>query len=417
MSGERPRIVSRLGAVAERLKALASGRSPDRAAPVAQRLGEIRATRPDGLVLWLLADAAAETGPAPAIAQDLSRRMGEPVHALITTVLDEEPCPGVAAQALHQVAPVDTNGSVQRFLEHWRPDFGIVVGTPARPHLIHAAAQRGIPLFHAFAERKPEGRLPGYLSAFHTCLAPSAAMANALRSQQKGDRPAIEIAGPLSDTVYALPANAADVDDIALRLGGRPVWLASGVLPEEIPLIEAAHRKAFRSAHRLLLVVIPREAGHGAEIAAYFEEAGWQAGCRSTGSEPEADVQVYVADTENELGLWYRLAPVAFLGGTFQPAGTPADPFAPAALGSAVLHGPFTGESPWRYDKLDSQNASVLVQDSADLGEAIIALLAPDKAASLAQAGWAVTTESAHVVERLAELMESLLETGEASRP
>jgi 3-deoxy-D-manno-octulosonic-acid transferase len=365
----------------------------------------------------MLAETAAEAGPAPAIAQDLSRRLGEPVHTLVTTVRDEALCPGVAAQAIHQIAPVETGGSIQRFLDHWRPDFGVVVGTPARPKLIGAAAQRGIPLFHAFADRKPEARLPGYLDAFHTCLAPSAAVANALRSHFKSDYgPVVEIAGPLSDTVYALPCNASDADDIAARLGGRPVWLAAEVLPGEIPMVESAHRKAYRSAHRLLLVVVPRSSGDGAAAAAQFEAAGWQVGLRSALAEPEPDIQVYVADSEGELGLWYRLAPVSFMGGTFQPAGVPADPYAPAALGSAVLHGPFTGDSPWRYERLDGQNASVLVRNAVDLGEAIIALLAPDKAASLAQGGWAATTESAHVVERLAEIMEEIVDAREAGR-
>ena len=302
-----------------------------------------------------------------------------------------------------------------RFLDHWRPEFGVVVGTPAQPSLISMAAQRGIPVFHAFAERKPDGggKFPSYLAGIDTCLAPSAAVANQIRTQFKAGRVKVEISGPLSDTVYALPANVAETDTLAAMIGGRPVWMASGIVLDEVSLIEAAHRKAFRSAHRLLLMVVPRLPGEADEIAARFEKKGWSVARRSKEEEPVADRQVFIADDPDELGLWYRLAPVSFMGGTLHPDSIPTDPFAPAALGSAVLHGPFTGEAPWRYQRLDTQNASVLVHNAEELGEAIITLFAPDKAASLAQAGWAVTTESAHVVERLAELMEERLTAGE----
>lgn len=370
------------------------------------------------MLIWLVANSAAEVGPGPAIAEELSRRTGEPVHVLATTTRDEPLCPGVAEQVLHPQAPPETETGVLQFLRDWAPDFGIVLGTPNRPSLVTLALRRKIPMYQAFADRRPEasGRFPQYLAGFDTCLAPSAAVANLLRAQFKSGRVSVEISGPLSDTVYALGANAAETDDIAALLGGRPVWLAAGIGPAEVSLIEAAHRKAFRSAHRLLLLLAPRSAEDADTIAQRFEELRWQVARRSREEEPDADIQVFLADIPGELGLWYRVAPVSFMGGTFFPEDIPSDPFAPAALGSAVLHGPFTGDSPWRYLRLDNQNASVLVRNADELGEAIITLLAPDKAASLAQAGWAVTTESAHVVERLAELMEEHLDAIEEAR-
>lgn len=373
--------------------------------------------RPDGVLVWLVSEDASRAGPGPAIAEELSRRTGEAVSILATTVRNEPLCPGVGEKSLHQLAPVETEADVTKFLSHWRPDFGVVIGTPNRPHLVGAAIRQGIPMFHAFAERRPEmaAKLPSYLAGFDTCLAPSAAVANVMKSQFKTGKMSIEISGPLSDTVFAMPANPSETDDMAALLGGRPVWLAAGIGPSEVSIVEAAHRKAFRSAHRLLLLLSPRSREDSDAIAGRLEEAQWTVARRSLDAEPTADVQVYLADEPGELGLWYRLAPVSFMGGTLHPDSTPTDPFAPAALGSAVLHGPFTGESPWRYQRLGEQNASVLVRNSQELGEAIITLLAPDKAASLAQAGWAVTTESAHVVERLAELMEERLVALEAA--
>lgn len=333
--------------------------------------------------------------------------------SVLVTPLDEMPLPAsVEAEVIHQLAPGDTEGTIQRFLGHWRPDFCLTIGFPARPKLLAAAHARGVPLYHASSRRDLSGgtrRFPTYLEGFSICFAPSAAEANLLRSHVRNSDAKVEITGPLTDTVNALPCNEAECDELATLIGGRPVWLAMGVNGLEVGIAEAAHRKAFHSAHRLLMVLVPADPSDGPQIAKRLEKLGWRVALRSEDEEPDGDVQVYIADTKDEGGIWYRLAPATFVGGTLQRNVEPVDPFAPAALGSAVLCGPNHGRNPTRFDVLAAQGASLAVLNAEDLGEAVITLLAPDKAASLAQAGWSVTTESAHVVERLAEVMEELV--------
>ncbi len=373
-----------------------------------EQLGQTEAQRPDGCLVWVLTETSATAGPAPALAQALSGRLEQTVETLVTPI-DETPLvQSVAERTIHQYAPGDTDGTITRFLDHWHPDFCVVIGQPARPNLLIAAKARGIPLYQVAAQRMATSprKLPGYLAAFDTCFASSASEANLLRAHLKNGSTQVEITGPLSDTVYALPCNEAECDDLSKLLGGRPVWLASEVRGPEIDIVEAAHRKAFRSAHRLLLILVPRTGEDAGEIVSRYEERGWRVARRTNLEEPDPETQVYVADTEDEeLGLWYRLAPVSFIGGSLKTDTEPTDPYFAAALGSAVLHGPNLGSNPARFDALEKHAASMPVSNADDLGEAIITLLAPDKAASLAQAGWAATTESAHVVERLAEVM------------
>ncbi|MGR3511377.1 MAG: 3-deoxy-D-manno-octulosonic acid transferase [Paracoccaceae bacterium] len=372
-------------------------------------LGQTRAVRPEGKLVWLMSETAAAAGPGPALAKALTERLEEEVHVLCTP-LDEDPLvASVEHDVIHQFGPTDTDGTVTRFLDHWRPDFGVVIGYPPRPNLFAAAKKRQIPLFHTAAARggtPSTRRLPSYLGCFDTCFAPSASEANILRTYLRGKETRVEITGPMSDTVYALPCNMAECDDLAKLLGGRPVWLAAQVTDAEIDVIEAAHRKAFRSAHRLLLVIVPLDVAQGHAIAERLEAQGWRVALRSQLQEPDPETQVYLADTEDELGLWYRLAPTSFVGGSLTPGSTPTDPFDAAALGSAVLHGPILGPNPARFQALDAHSASLRVTNAEDLADAVITLLAPDKAASLAQAGWTVTTESAHVVERIADVLE-----------
>ena len=359
-----------------------------------------------------------EAGPAPALATALSRLRQVPVTCLVTTDVEGPLLPSLAAQAIHHVAPEESSAAIQRFLDHWRPDVAVEMGVTDRPKLFTAAARRKVPLYHVAPSREAAGsrrRYPDYMGAFRACLAVSASEAQALRRSLGGTGAHIEITGPLCDTILAQRCNQAECDTLALLLGGRPVWLAAQVRAHETGVIEAAHRKAFRAAHRLLLIVAPADLSEAIEIRARFEAGNWRTSLRSAGGEPDPEVQVYVADGEDEMGLWYRLAPASYIGGTLSDGPPLADPFDPAALGSAVLHGPAIGQATSRFDRLRAAGAVMRVDSPDALGEAVVTLLAPDKAASLAQAGWAVTTESAHVVEWLTEDIDATLD-GEAPK-
>ncbi len=363
-----------------------------------------------------------DASAAPAIAQELSRARGETIRALVTTVENGPLIPAVAERVIHQLAPGETTGSVSRFMDYWHPDVGIVLGVPDRPNLIHAARDRGIPLFLAAPNRGSLGihRRLSYLSAsllgqFDMCLAASAADAAVLQ-RHFDDGIKIAVTGPLSDTTFALPCSETERDATAAILKGRPVWLAADISDREVDALDAAQRWALRSSHRLLLVVVPRDLSLGPAIAAALHSRGWQVGLRSAGDDPVEAVQVFVADTPEELGLWYRLAPISFVGGTLFDTGQQSDPYAAAALGSAVLHGPYTGENKSRFERLAAGGASVAVTDADSLGKAVQSLLAPDRAAMLAEAGWRVTTESAHVVEKLTELIGLALDEREGKR-
>ena len=383
----------------------------------AEQLGQTQAERPDGCLIWVLSETAAEAGPAPALAKELSTRLEIPVATLVTPLEEAPLVPAIQQAVIHQFAPTDSEGTIKRFLDHWAPDFCVVIGFPNRPRLLAAAAKAGIPLLHASPDRVKDVKLrrfPTYLGSFRTCFAASAAEATALEQQFSG-KIDVETTGPLTDTVHALPCNEAECDDLARLLGGRPVWLAAEIDGIEADVVETAHRKAFRSAHRLLLIIVPRPGTDTEGMVGRLERNGWRVALRSKEEEPDPDIQIYVADTEGELGLWYRLSPVSFVGGSLHPGSTPTDPYAPAALGSAVLHGRNTGANSARFDRLEVTGASQMIRNAEDLGEAVISLLAPDKVASLAQAGWATTTESAPVIDRIVDVMEVAWDEKDAS--
>ena len=363
--------------------------------------------------MWLVTRDGVDAGGVLSICKELAFLREEPVHCLVTTESDTPLVPSVARAVVHQLTPVETQGSITRFLDHWQPDIGIVLGEVDTPKLILAAAERGVPMFYVARERAVPRRVAPYLKVMKKCLTGSAAEARWLRPALDDHADVVEITGPLKDTVHAPACNEAECDALADVLGGRPVWLAGGVALDEVAAIEIANRRAFRAAHRMLLILVPADPEDAPAIRRVMEKAGWQVAQRSEGDEPEEHIQVYIADTEGEMGLWYRLAPTSFVGGTFVAEAEASDPFDPAALGSAVLHGPHTGDVAPRFKRLAEAGGAIQVKDGEELGEAVQSLLAPDKTAALAQAGWTVTTESAGVVERLVEVMDLALEDAE----
>jgi 3-deoxy-D-manno-octulosonic-acid transferase len=218
----------------------------------------------------------------------------------------------------------------------------------------------------------------------------------------------IEIAGALVPAHAVPPCNERERRDLAALLGPRPVWLAADVPQAELAEVIGAAQEAMKRSHRLLLLLAPALPVAVPEVAALIRASGLAVGCRSEGAEPEADIEVYLADQPGEAGLWYRLAPVTYMGGTLSGRGG-AHPFDPAVLGSAVLHGPAI--RPWQdaYGRLSRAGAARLCRSGADLGVAVESLISPDRAAAMAHAAWDVTTAGAEVGARLTDLIRAAL--------
>ena len=98
------------------------------------------------------------------------------------------------------------------------------------------------------------------------------------------------------------------------------------------------------------------------------------------------------------MGLWYRIASVSFVGGSLVEVGG-HNPFEPALLGSAILFGPHVRNFVDGYRRLSDAGAAVLVRSEAELAEALVATIAPDRAAEMAAAAWAACSEGAEVTD------------------
>ncbi|AOF85359.1 3-Deoxy-D-manno-octulosonic-acid transferase family protein [Hydrogenophaga sp. RAC07] len=383
---------------------------------VRQKLGSEYADRPDGVLVW---GHAVGVGESMALA-GLFARLAElrpDCSFLITTTArtsgDALRRTGLPARCQHQFAPVDTPGAVSRFLDHWQPSLALWCEMDLWPALIAETDARAIPRALVNARLSPEslakrrwGRwlYQALLPGFRELFAQNEATAEALVALG-APRERITVSGTIKALVPPLACDADDLDTWQQALSGRPVWVLASSHPGEEDLALAAHARLRSEQPDALLIIAPRAPARGLEVAALASVAGLRdVPLRSTGAHIATDVAVYIADTIGEMGLWYRLAPVALVGGSFASVGG-HNPHEPLALGCAVLHGPNVWNFAESYERLDRLRQARLVTSETDVASAVAAVWGANQPVDTTAL---VDAQAEAVIERVQALLPPL---------
>ena len=375
-----------------------------------------RPTRPPGRLVWLHAPG----DEALVVLQELARHLHDDdgVQVVLTTDASPPASPGLIVQA----PPPDHPLEAQAFLDHWRPELAIFAEGELRPATLHECTQRKLPLIMVNA-RAPrliagrEGWYPGLIKSTIRCfqhilvLDDTAARAFGKAGAEPGQ---IAVTGRMEEASAALAHVESDRAALASLLVTRPVWLAADVATSELPHVIAAHAQALQLAHRLLLILVPQDPASAPALAEKLEaDQDWRVALRRTDQDPDPETEVYIADA-SEYGLWYRLAPVTFLGGSLDGDGCSRNPMEPAALGSAILYGPRPGAYGRACGRLGPARAARMVASGSDLAEALGDLLSPDRAARQAAAAWTIASDGAEVTDRVMCLIRATMDGSDA---
>jgi 3-deoxy-D-manno-octulosonic-acid transferase len=409
----------RAGGVARRALERRRAEGKEDAGRLAERTGVPGAARPDGRLVWFHAASVGESASLLEMLRRLRDRRPDLV-CLVTTgtvtsarfMADRLP-----EGCIHQFVPVDVLPWVRRFLAHWRPDLAIWTESELWPATVWETARRGIPMLLINARisgrtyrrwRAMGGMARALLGRFDRILAQDTLARDQLAAL--GADPArLSVTGSLKEGAAPLPDNEPERLRITRAFAGRPVWLAASTHPGEDEVVLGAHARARRALPMLALILVPRHPDRGDTLAEMVRARGWHVAQRSRGEPPEADTDVYLADTLGEMGLWYRIAPVSFVGGSLVPVGG-HNPFEPALLGSAILHGPHVRNFMDPYRRLQRAGASLEVSSETELAEALVATLAPDQAAAMAAAAWEACSEGAEVTDAVLDTIGAMLD-------
>ena len=382
-----------------------------------ERVGIAGLPRPEGRLVWLHAASVGETNAVLPLIDALAERRPD-LHFLLTTgtrTSADLAARRLGPNAIHQYVPLDAPQYVRRFLQHWRPDLGVFTESEIWPNLVLEAAGRGIPLALVNARmsnrsygrwRRSTGMSRPIFNRFAVVLAQNSKLAR--RFGDLGARRSIA-AGNLKIDAPPPPVDATDLLRLQQSLGTRPRLVAASTHEGEEAVLAMAHRRLRAELPGFCTIIAPRHPERGLAVAEVMKSHGLSVAQRSLGALPTADCDVYVADTIGELGTLYRLAPVAFVGGSLVPHGG-QNPIEAVRHEAVVLTGPHHQNFADAYAALLRHKGVIEVKGAEDMAAAVTRLLADERELGRMRAGAAAGLGSlSGALARTVEVLLALL--------
>jgi 3-deoxy-D-manno-octulosonic-acid transferase len=277
--------------------------------------------------------------------------------------------------------PIDTPEATTRFLRHWKPDIGFWVESELWPNLVINARARGCFMMiingrmslGSFNSWQKYATLMIYrmLGCFETIFAQSDDDAQRFRSLGGRD---VRMLGNLKFDAAPLTCNEEELNELNNNIALRPVWLAASTHKGEEEIIASAHKHLITSNPELLTIIAPRHPERGEEIASLLSTTGKTA-LRSRNEKITSDTKFYIVDTLGELGLFYRLSEIVFMGGSLVKHGG-QNPLEAARLRCCLLTGTNTENFTDIFAEMKKQGICLSVENGAELAKEVATLLA-----------------------------------------
>jgi 3-deoxy-D-manno-octulosonic-acid transferase len=366
-----------------------AARGKEDRARMGERLGVASVARPDGRLVWI---HGASVGESLAALPLIEKLLTEDIRVLVTsgTVTSAAMMQARLPEgAIHQYVPLDTPRAAARFLDYWKPAAGLFIESDLWPNLLLEAQRRGVKLAlinARISERSAAGwqRAPQMartlLGVFDTILAQDEDFAARFRTLGARD---VTVAGSLKADAPPLSCDETELAAMRAMIADRPLLLAAQTHPGEDETVLPAHDQLRAKFPNLLTIIVPRHVERGPDIAML---CGVRISARRAAGEPIApDTAIYIADTMNELGLFYRLPSFCVLGGTLVPMHG-HNPLEPAILNCAVLAGPSRANSARAFEAVLSAQGFGDIQTSNDIAREAERLLSDPQSARAAGA-------------------------------
>ena len=350
-----------------------------------EKLGIASAPRPHGRLIWLHAVGVGEVLALPALIAALSKILDKqaiPFHFLITTSAL------TSAQAwqnnrvkntTHQFLPLDFHRFNQRFLNHWQPDIAIWAERDVWPGMTHGLARRGIPQVIVngrmdAASYRAKSTWRGLFGAVYRVF-------DWIDVQDEQSLQHFAGLGVLQRNLHcsgSLKTSGPPLADLPLpraewlaHLGKTRLWLGASTHKGEEAVVLSAQMGVTNRA----LLLAPRTPHRAEEVYYIATGLGLSACLIKDGLPPAEPYDVYIETQIGQMGLWYRLADFAFVGGSLCAVGG-HNPYEPARLDCAIMHGAEVSNFAEDYRVFDAKGAAVLVSDSADIARVLAGGLA-----------------------------------------
>ncbi|MBL4804195.1 MAG: 3-deoxy-D-manno-octulosonic acid transferase [Alphaproteobacteria bacterium] len=355
-----------------------------------ERMGTPSVPRPQTPLIWIHAASVGEAQSALILLETLLKTDPK-LHILVTTgtrTSAELMGKKLPDRAFHQYYPIDHPQWVRSFLNYWKPDGVLWMESELWPNMLREIKKRKISAMLVNARLSPrsfkrwtmlQGTAKQLLSVFDAILCQTEADAKSYI--HLGGRN-IQITDNLKYSAAPLSADTKALKALKKVIGKRPCWVyASSHEPEE-SIAADIHGRLKDKHPDLLTIIVPRHPDRRVDIRKTLSETDLKIVFRGEDKNmPDADTDIYVADTLGELGLFYTLCDIALIGRSLSSDGGGGhNPIEAAQLGSAVLHGPLIQNLQDIYDDMADADAAIEVKDADALYGTLDKLLSDPKA-------------------------------------
>ncbi len=347
-----------------------------------ERIGRPKLKRPEGRLIWLHGASVGESVSMLPLIQKILDTYQD-AHVMVTTgtvtsadVMNKR----LPDRAFHQFIPIDNPVFTTRFVKHWQPDVALWFESEFWPAMLSSIKRKNIPLIliNGRISNKSFKRWQQFdfiskelLSCFSLCLGQSEE--DAYRLQVLGARTTMCL-GNLKYAGLPLPIDRDKKDELVKQIGKRTLWLASSTHDDEELRIAKVHKRLREKFSGLLTIIAPRHPQRGKEIQETIENLGLKTALRSAGEKITPTVDIYIADTIGEMGLWYDIAKIVFIGGSLIPHGG-QNFIEPSRVRDAVIVGPHMHNFTDAMNRAKKADAIIQVTDTLELEEIIAQLL------------------------------------------
>lgn len=329
--------------------------------------------------VWFHAVSVGEVGALSTLILELQRRLPDSQFLLSTTTatgfrVAQERYPEL--QVFY--SPLDFSWSVHRAMRHVRPDLIVFCELEIWPNWVLAASQQGVRLAIVNG-RLSQRSFRGYYR-FHAVFSSIVRRFDVVACQTEADEERFRAIGATESALRvtgSLKFDGAEMDrgnpkTESLRqlahIGPEDkILLAGSTSAPEEEIVLASFAELAEHFPRLRLILVPRHPERFAEVATLVQASGHAWVRRSQlDRERPTEWRVLLVDTLGELGHWWGVAQMAYVGGSMGPR-EGQNMIEPAAYGAAVCFGPRTKNFRDVVRQLLDAQAVEVVENRADL--------------------------------------------------
>lgn len=370
-----------------------------------ERKGRYTMARPQGKLIWV---HGASVGECLSTLPLIEKLVKSGVRVLVTsgTVTSAQlMAKRLPKGAFHQFIPVDLPTYAAGFVKHFHPDAGLFIESDFWPNILRAAHKANVPLIllngrisdRSFERwKKALWFIRSMLSLF--TLAFGQTKEDARRLSVLGAKNTICV-GNLKFAALPPPVKEKELSEALEAIGHRPVWVAGSTHDDEEVQAAEVHMRLKKTYPALLTIIVPRHPNRAVDIEQKLKAMGLSVHLRSRKENMDADI--YIGDTIGEMGLFYQLSPLIFVGGSLVPFGG-QNMLEPMKFGACTLVGPYAFNFKEIVERADREQALIVVKDKNELAKRLDLYLQDVRAREkVSQKAVALASSETAVLERV----------------